>query len=220
MSPMAKDTLCIIPVFGPDAKRATWSFMGETLLERTLKIVQSVPMATKTVILTDSAEHLRDLGIKDRVVKTAGLSAFLETEKELDGWSAMAVIDPLRPFFQSNDLASALSKFYEQKNEKRLPVVSVSSVPNQYHPRKVLNINTDGSLRHYDSSGNRVYRRQQLDGDVYYVLNDALCVMSPDTIRNHGRFAGKLAAVIEKAAFRVQSKADLNFALKLVTPHD
>lgn len=216
MSQMAKSTLFIIPVFGPDAERVRWRFKGATLLERTLRQILSISTETKAVILTDSADSLRDICNNERIVETTGLASFFETEKALKGWSALAVIDPLRPLFQSTDLVNALSKFYGQKNKERLPVVSVSPVPNQYHPRKVLNMNVDGYLRHFDSSGNTVYQRQQLEDDVYYVQNDALCIMSPNSIRNHGRFSGKIAAVIEEAIFRVQSKADLNLALNLM----
>ena len=213
---MGYNTLYVVKAFGSAAERMGWQLDGEPLIKRTIKLIESISKAAKKVILTDNADLFRDVCVGERIVEATESSAFLKNENKIKKFGALVFIDPLRPFILQNDLANALSKFCCQDKKRRHTLVSVSSVPNQYHPRKVLNIDIDGRLKHHDDSGKMVYQRQQIEDDPYYVINDALRIMSPLNAFEGEQLCNCIAIVIEKALFVIQTKDDLKFASALM----
>jgi len=214
---MVYNTLYIVKAFGSAAERVRWQLYGEPIIKRTIRLIESVSKEAKRVILTDNADHLRDVCLGERIVETTDGSAFLKNENKIKKYGALVFIDPLRPFITQKDLANALSKYFCQDKKRRHTLVSVSSVPNQYHPRKVLNIDIDGWLKHYDDSGKMVYQRQQIEDDPYYVINDALRIISPlNAFEDEKPICNCLAIVIEEALFYIRTKDDLKFASALM----
>ncbi len=89
------------------------------------------------------------------------------------------VIDPLRPLITVSEIRTAVRSFrlINPESRSRIGVVSVSRVRNHHHPKKVLCMSEGGGLVHFHEAGTRIYQRQQLAGDDYYVIDPAVAVI-------------------------------------------
>ena len=216
---MVYNSLYVIEAFGSVADRVRWELDGEPLIQRTIKLIESISKDATKIILSDKADQLRNVCEGVMIVNKEEGSVLLKNENMIKNFGALAFINPLRPFVQEKDLANALSKYFCQDKKTRQQLVSVSSVPNQYHPRKALNIDTDGWLKHYDVSGKKIYQRQQIENDPYYVINDALRIIGPENAFEDIQIHSSLSVVIEKAIFCVRTKDDLRLAAALMKNH-
>ena len=177
-------------------------FRGRSLLERTIEKVHRVRGVLRVFVLGEDGVGLSAFGgetgaepvapsepgsIPARGVHGLGrhvpalLSGLREDLRGEVTRGGLVVVNPLYPFLDPREIGRALEFFARGLSGPRPwpSVCSFHETPSHFHPRKLLVLEEGGGLTHFQPGGEQVYQRQQLEGDPYYCLNDALLVVDP-----------------------------------------
>ena len=148
---------------------------GISLIGLAGECLSHLPWLDAKFLSTDSEKYAKEgnrYGIDTPFMRPSELSsdtasavdtmvhALVESEKFYKcQFDILLIIEPTSPMRRPEDVEEATRLLIESDADS---VVTVSPVSTKYHPRKILKVVGD-RLAHYESSGEVVVRRQQLD---------------------------------------------------------
>ena len=188
----------------PGGLEGPWGlrFQGRPLLERTIAKVRGVRGILRVLVPGEDGvgpgASAREMGAEPVAPSEPGstpgqgghgpgrhvsalLSGLREDLRAAVTRGGLVVVDPRYPFLDPREIGRALEAFAQGRSGPRPwpSVYSFHETPSHFHPRKLLVLEEGGGLTHFQPGGEQVYQRQQLEGDPYYCLNDALLVVDP-----------------------------------------
>jgi len=225
----------IIPVTGKKEVCAFWKMRGISLLGLAIDMALSVHRIERIVLVTngpmnfeEKAEHPRihllEIGNSGQTPDlTSSLFSILPQVVEKLGQistrkpccEGLVILDPLCPLRKSGHIQNAIELYESQGNKPRpwLSVKTVNLVPNHYHPKKILMLTQEGDLDHFDPEGQMIYRRQQLEGDDFYCINQAVHIVDPVSLETQSlEYDEILGLIIDDPMVVIEEKEDLDLA--------
>jgi CMP-N,N'-diacetyllegionaminic acid synthase len=105
-------------------------------------------------------------------------------------WETLTLLEPTCPLRTPEMVTECFQLFAARPTDQYC--VTVSQVPGHYHPLKQLVMNTDQQLAYYDTEGETIYSRHQLNptfvrNGAAYVLNCKLFQETGQIIHGQGR---------------------------------
>ena len=224
-----------ISLFGGAVEKAFWKYKGASLLDRTVTLAPMVRQIECIAVIADREYDLKpsnQKGVIDFIVIRPNEQWDLNSScipfsfmKEILNNPGIAIhnisqchgvifINPLFPWYTPHHFQKAIEIYASQSDRPRpwRSVVSVNVLKNQFHPKKILKIDQRGELKHFQPEGVKIYQRQQLVGDEYFVMNDALAVIDPlfkgDLLSDEGELLGY---VMDSSIARINN--DKNFKI-------
>lgn len=222
-----------ISLFGDARKKVSLIHNGESLLSRTIALASMVQQIERVAVVSDREYDLKASIGQDKIdfimippndqwdlnspcIPISCMREILSSPSiklhSISHSHGIIFINPLFPWYTPHPFQEAIEIFVSQFGQPRpwRSVVSVNVLQNQYHPKKVLKIDEKGELKHFQPEGLKIYQRQQLLGDEYYEINDALAVIDPklkgDLLSDEG---GLFGYVTDRSITRINSRQDL-----------
>ena len=228
----------IIPIIGKREVSAFWKMRGISLLGLVIDMALLVHQIERIVLVTNGsmtfeerAEHPRihlleienserasDLTYSPSSILPQVVKRLEEISTQKMCCNGLVILDPLCPLRQLVHIQNAIELYESQFKEPRpwLSVKSVNLVPNHYHPKKVLMLTQEGDLDYYDPTGQMIYRRQQLKGDDFYCINQAVHIVDPLSLEAKSfEHEEMLGLIIDDPMITIERKEDLDLAKAL-----
>jgi CMP-N-acetylneuraminic acid synthetase len=226
----------LVPVCHGRGIKASWRFMGKSLLACALDSILENPLIQRTFVVADehskALEELPDKGVERILLRNVDDTAegdfpcsypalrhmvdeigpIGNSGKDYDG---LVVLDILCPLRSRRHVQNAIAAYMmdAEKDRPWLSVFSVSLVQSHYHPKKVLEMTAQGELSYYDPQGGHIYRRQQLEDEAYFYVNKAVIIVDPQGIGDTFFMEREIKGCITNDPMvRVEHSSDLDFA--------
>jgi len=228
----------VIPIIGKREMAASWKMRGISLLGLVIDMALSVRQIERIVLVTNGSMTFEERAEHPRIhlleIENSGQTLNLtyspssilpQIVKRLEEISAqkmccngLVILDPLCPLRKLVHIQNAIELYDSQFDKPRpwLSVKSVNLVPNHYHPKKILMLTQEGDLDYYDPTGQMIYRRQQLEGDNSYCINQAVHIVDPMSLETQSLENEEiLGLIIDDPMVVVEEKEDLDLAKAL-----
>lgn len=231
--------IAVIPVFNEDIKKVQWEVNGKSLLSIAIECSLSPPSVSRIIVMSNDQSLSISKELRHRVgmlTTESGLTTEWRKSDEkvfllnklnedinhgsegLNNYDGILMIDPLCPLKERSDIHKAMERYLRQESGQgaRLSVVTVSVLPNHFHPKKIVRLSGNGHLEYYDKTGKNVYRRQQLEGDDYYIQNNAISIIDPMNVEER-RLKNEriIPLVIEDPVIQVSDTCDMDLVKAL-----
>lgn len=228
----------IVPVTGKREVSAFWKMREKSLLGLVIGMALSVNLIEGIFLVTDGPMNCEEKTEHPRIHlleiencgQTPELTSFpfsilpqvierlgqISTQKPF--CEGLVILDPLCPLRKSRHIQNAIELYESQGNKPRpwLSVKTVNLVPNHFHPKKILTLTQEGDLIYFDPEGQMIYRRQQLEGDNSYCINQAVHIVDPMSLETQSLENEEiLGLIIDDPMVVIEEKEDLDLAKAL-----
>ena len=236
--------LVVIPMIGDVGRLSLWEIHGQSLLSMTIKVALSTPMIKQIILVVDENRRFENVDLADRIdviyvsksdtnieyscnfLITLAKEVFKYIGEYSEGdenYHGLVVLDPLCPLRRPSHVKDGIDIYLSQVGRPRpwCSVTSVELLPNHFHPKKILKLTDTGELDYFNQEGRKVYRRQQLKDDNYYVENGVAFIFDP--IIANDSFAGNkemLGYIIEEPIIGINKRYDLDLVEDLMSTHN
>ncbi|MBN2059258.1 MAG: hypothetical protein JW882_02470 [Deltaproteobacteria bacterium] len=223
----------IVTTLGDKEEKARWRIGERSLLSAFIEKIRSEPRVKQIVIVSDGFSNSRITDISgeidvlkipvDRPLKGYSSSRaeaiagkvhdhYQKLKGKATEFDGIMIVDPFCQIEGRVYIEHAINIYLSQAEGPRPwpNVVSVTGLPNHFHPKKIITVSEDGSLKYFDKKGSSVYRRQQLD-DAYYTVSGAVSILDPKMFdKPYIKNNIMLGCVIDGAIVNIQERHDID----------
>ena len=202
---------------------------GRSLIARVGDVLHGLPQIDAGVVSTDHEDIAKEAEVSgihapfrrpdslsgDRVGDLEVLSHALETMEMIENrtFDIIVMLQPTSPFRTGKQVTDCIEMLV---NGGWDAVWTVSITDTKAHPLKQLNISDDQVLQLYDSSGERIIARQELN--AVYHRNGVAYAFTRECILNQKTIMGKRtgAMIVEEPCVNIDTEWDIDYAEYLI----